>query len=167
MKLAGLDNFWGLSSDLHWGGGVAWSRMEREGWFATHSYSHKQVEGQNKGKTQMAFDKLPKGGFQQWSGKNTTFGIEMDQGCRNTALCSARDGPVYFFFFYYYYYFLQYCSGFCHTLTWISHGFTCAPHPDPPSCLPLHSIPLGLPSAPALSTCLMNPAWAGDLFHPW
>ena len=27
---------------------------------------------------------------------------------------------------------LQYCSGFCHTLTWISHGFTCVPHPDPP-----------------------------------
>ena len=24
---------------------------------------------------------------------------------------------------------LQYCSGFCHTLTWISHGFTCVPHP--------------------------------------
>ena len=30
---------------------------------------------------------------------------------------------------------LQYCSGFCHTLTWISHGFTCIPHPDPPSNL--------------------------------
>ena len=28
---------------------------------------------------------------------------------------------------------LQYCTGFCHTLTWISHGFTCIPHPDPPS----------------------------------
>ena len=28
---------------------------------------------------------------------------------------------------------LQYCSGFCHTLTWISHGYTCIPHPDPPS----------------------------------
>ena len=27
---------------------------------------------------------------------------------------------------------LQYCSGFCHTLTRISHGFTCVPHPDPP-----------------------------------
>ena len=38
---------------------------------------------------------------------------------------------------------LQYCSGFCHTLTWISHGFTCIPHPDPPSHLPLHPIPLG------------------------
>ena len=47
---------------------------------------------------------------------------------------------------------LQYCSGFCHTLTWISHGFTCIPHPDPPSHLPIHPIPLGLPSAPGLST---------------
>ena len=27
---------------------------------------------------------------------------------------------------------LQYCSGFCHTLTWISHGVTCIPRPDPP-----------------------------------
>ena len=27
---------------------------------------------------------------------------------------------------------LQYCSGFCHTLTWISHGFTCIPIPIPP-----------------------------------
>ena len=26
---------------------------------------------------------------------------------------------------------LQYCSGFCHTLTWMSHGFTCVPHPEP------------------------------------
>ena len=61
---------------------------------------------------------------------------------------------------------LQYCSGFCHTLTWISHGFTCILHPDPPSRLPLHPIPLGIPSAPGPSTCLMHPTWAGDLFHP-
>ena len=27
---------------------------------------------------------------------------------------------------------LQYCSGFRHTLTWISSGFTCVPHPEPP-----------------------------------
>ena len=39
---------------------------------------------------------------------------------------------------------LQYCSGFCNTLTWISHGFTCVPHPDPPSHLPPHPLPLGL-----------------------
>ena len=47
---------------------------------------------------------------------------------------------------------LQHRSGFCHTLKWISHGFTCIPHPDPPSHLPLHPIPLGLPSAPGPST---------------
>ena len=47
---------------------------------------------------------------------------------------------------------LQYCSGFSHTLTWISHGCTCVPHPEPPSHLPPHPIPQGHPSAPALST---------------
>ena len=57
---------------------------------------------------------------------------------------------------------LQYCSGFCHTLTWISHGFTCIPHPDLPSHHPLHPISLGLPSAPGLSTCLMPEALLKD-----
>ena len=52
---------------------------------------------------------------------------------------------------------LQYCSRFCHTLTWISHGLTCVPHPNLPSHLPLYPIPLGLPSAPGPSTCLMYP----------
>ena len=47
---------------------------------------------------------------------------------------------------------LQYCSGFCHTLTWIHHGCTCVPHPELPSHLPPHPIPLGHPSAPAPST---------------
>ena len=65
-----------------------------------------------------------------------------------------------------FFFFLFFLSGFCHTLTWISHGYTCIPHPDPPSHLPLHLIPLGLPSAPGPSTCLMHPTWAGDLFHP-
>ena len=46
---------------------------------------------------------------------------------------------------------LQYCGGFCHTLTWISHRCTCVPHPESPSHLPPHPIPLGYPSAPALS----------------
>ena len=58
------------------------------------------------------------------------------------------------------------CSGFCHTLKWISHGFTCVPHPDPPSHLPFHPIHLGLPSAPGPSACLMHPTWVGHLFHP-
>ena len=62
--------------------------------------------------------------------------------------------------------FFFFCSEFCHTLKWNSHGFTCVPHPNPPSHLPLHPIPLGLPSAPGPSACLMHPTWAGDLFHP-
>ena len=49
---------------------------------------------------------------------------------------------------------LQYCSGFCHTSTWISHGFTCIPRPDPSSHLPLHPIPLGLPSGSLILTVL-------------
>ena len=40
---------------------------------------------------------------------------------------------------------------FCHTLTWICHGCTCVPHPEPPSHLPPHPVPLGHPSAPAPS----------------
>ena len=68
---------------------------------------------------------------------------------------------------------LQYCSGFCHTLRWTSHGFTCVPHPNPPSYLPLHPFPLGLPSAPGPSTCLMHSTckdiqWKKDnLFNKW
>jgi len=47
---------------------------------------------------------------------------------------------------------LQYCGGFWQTFTWISHGCTCVPHPDPPSQLLHHPITLGYPNAPALST---------------
>ena len=38
---------------------------------------------------------------------------------------------------------------FCHTFTWICRGCTCVPHPETPSHLPSHPIPLGHPSAPA------------------
>ena len=43
---------------------------------------------------------------------------------------------------------------FCHTSTWIRHRCTRVPHPEPPSHLPPHTIPLGHPQlqAPALST---------------
>ena len=110
--------------------------------------------------------------------------LSWSERCIGQAMLLHRQGsgdPLVFFFclflfFNYYYYFLLYlyciyfiifyCSGFCHTLKWNSHGFTCVPHPDPPSHLPLHPIPLGLPSAPGPSACLMHPTWAGDLFHP-
>ena len=46
---------------------------------------------------------------------------------------------------------LQYCSVFCHTLTWISHGFPCVPHPEPP--------PASLP-IPSLWVFPMHKPWA-------
>ena len=70
----------------------------------------------------------------------------------------SRAFSFFFFFFI--------CSEFCHTLEWNSHGFTCVPHPDHPYHLPLHPLPLGFPSAPGPSACLIHPTWAGDLFHP-
>ena len=48
----------------------------------------------------------------------------------------------------------------------LAMDLSCIPHLNPPSHLPLHPIPLGLPSAPGPSTCLMHPTWAGDLFYP-
>ena len=39
----------------------------------------------------------------------------------------------------------------CHTSTWIRHGCTHGPHPEPPSLLLPRTIPLGHPSAPAPS----------------
>ena len=59
---------------------------------------------------------------------------------------SSQGSTLLFFFFN--------CSGFCHTLKWISHGFTCVPHPDPPSHLPLHPIP---PGKPCMSAQLLSP----------
>ena len=51
---------------------------------------------------------------------------------------------------------LQYCSGFGHTLTWISHGFTCVPHPKtPPTSLPTPSLWVILVHQPwALVSCI-------------
>ena len=51
-----------------------------------------------------------------------------------------------FFFFYF-----TILYWFCHTSTCIRHRCTRVPHPEPPSHLPPHTIPLGHPSAPAPS----------------
>ena len=50
---------------------------------------------------------------------------------------------------------LQYCSGFCLTLAWISHECTRVPHPESPSHLLPHPIPQGHPDwEPWKNSCL-------------
>ena len=72
--------------------------------------------------------------------RDTAVGVP--QRYRNESLKS-------FFFSVLFIYFTLYW--FCHTSTQIHQGCTCVPHPEPASHLPPHTIPLGHPSAPALS----------------
>ena len=75
---------------------------------------------------------------------NLPFKVPVTECCLK--LCS---GLYLFFIFTLFYFTILYW--FCHTLTWIRHGFTRVPHPEPPSHLPPCTIPLGHPSAPAPS----------------
>jgi len=54
-------------------------------------------------------------------------------------------------FFYYYFFYFTILYWFCHTSTCIRHRCTRVLHPERPSHLPPHTIPLGHPSAPAPS----------------
>ena len=87
-------------------------------------------------------------------------GDNMALACVHERLALCIHGPHFSFFPFIFISWrlitLQYCSGFCHTLTWISHGFTCIPHPDPFSHLPLHPIPLGLPSTTELNGQILS-----------
>ena len=59
---------------------------------------------------------------------------------------------IFFFLQFYLFIYFTILYSFCHTLTWICHGCIWLPHPEPPSHLAPHPIPLGYPSALALST---------------
>ena len=56
-----------------------------------------------------------------------------------------------FIFIYLFIFYFTILYWFCHTSTWIRHGCTRVPHPESPSFLPPHTIPLGHPSAPGAS----------------
>ena len=62
------------------------------------------------------------------------------------------EAPLFFKKFIYLLFYFTILYWFCQILTWICHGCICVPHPEPASHLLLHPIPLGHPSAPALST---------------
>ena len=50
---------------------------------------------------------------------------------------------AYFIILFIYLFLFFICSEFCHTLKRKGLGFTCLPHPDPPSHLPPHPLPPG------------------------
>ena len=82
-----------------------------------------------------------------------TYGEEM-KGLLNKLSWKNRPRIFFFLFFkFFYYYFFHFTIlyWFCHTSTCICHGCTHVPHPEPPSHLPPHTIPLGHPSAPVPS----------------
>ena len=60
-----------------------------------------------------------------------------------------RKSSSFFYYFVLFYFTILYW--FCHTSICIRHGCTRVPHPEAPSHLSPHTIPLGHPSAPAPS----------------
>ena len=65
---------------------------------------------------------------------------------------------------------LQYCDFFCHTLTWISHGYTCVHLPTilKPSPTSLPTISLCVVPEPWLwMSCFMHRTCTGHLFYIW
>ena len=71
-----------------------------------------------------------------------------DWTCVSYISCIGRQVLSVFLSLFFYFTILYW---FCHISTWIRHGCTCVPNPEPLSHLPSHTIPLGHPSAPAPS----------------
>ena len=59
-----------------------------------------------------------------------------------------KEVILFYFFTLFYFTILHW---FCHTSTWIHHGYTRVPHPESPSHLPARTVPLGRLSAPTPS----------------
>ena len=77
---------------------------------------------------------------------------------------------LFFFFsvlFIYLFIYFTILYWFCHTLTWIHHRCMYVSHPELPSHLLSHPIPVGHPSVPAGAPYLMHQTWTGDSFHMW
>ena len=74
--------------------------------------------------------------------------LPWSDGTRFHDLCFLNVEVFFFFFLIIMVFFLnwrlitlQYCSGFCHTLTRINYGCTCVPYPEPPpTSLPIPSL---------------------------
>ena len=69
--------------------------------------------------------------------------------------------PCLFYFIFYF----TILYWFCHTSTWIRHGCTHVPHPEPPTS-PVQSLWV-VPVHQPQETSIMHRTWTGDSFHVW
>ena len=98
----------------------------------THAHAHTHTQSHGLGSKKSTFI----------SGELRVIQSPIQEDCIDVLLNTHTHTHTFPFFFFPFIFIswrlitLQYCSGFCHTLTWISHGFTCVPHPNPPSRLP-------------------------------
>ena len=78
---------------------------------------------------------------------------------KENAYQKTNTTSFFFLFIFFFNFEILYC--FCHISKWICHRYTCVPHPEPSSLLPLHTIPLGRPRAPTPSIpyCASNLDW--------
>ena len=110
-------------------------------------------------------------GFQKFS--ITTMGIlNRLQSDSSIYLETAMSPSVMFLFLFFSYFTLFYVTilyWFCHTSTWICHGCTRVPNPEPLSHLLPHTISLGHPSAPAPSILYpaSNHSFYASCLLPW
>ena len=74
---------------------------------------------------------------------------------------------IYLIIFIIFFFYFKILYWFCHTSTWICQGCTRVPHPESPSHLRPHTIPLGHPSAPAPSILYPASNWTGNSFLIW
>ena len=75
---------------------------------------------------------------------------ESNDNYKQAKLFTIITCPFFLIFIFTWFYFTM-LYWFCHTLTWIHHGYTCVPKYEPSSHLPPHNISLGHPCAPAPS----------------
>ena len=134
-----------------------WDKFRRTCWCASTPhygnkvYLKKQVSlsGMAPGKFQInpvkSFDELSRclDSFKEWIEKGVIKVPGIQCVCVELLHRQLVAHGFFFFFVSWRIITLQYCSGFCHTLTWISHEFICVPHPEPPVAPPSPSHPSG------------------------
>ena len=83
--------------------------------------------------------------------QNKPMGFNVSENKNSLIVFRSHRATNFFLIFIFTLFYFTIPYWFCHTLTWIRHGCTWVPNPEPPSQLPPHIISLDHPRAPAPS----------------